>query len=666
MIQILDTTLRDGSYVTNFQFTPKDTAFVAAALDDAGVPFIETGHGLGLNAGTREDMRSPYPDEAYLKACQDVVTNNRWGMFFIPGIGRMEDIELAAKYGMHFVRIGTNVTEAEQAEPFIRKAKELGMYVASNFMKTYAVSADEVGRLAAIAASHGSDIVCVVDSAGGMFSEDIDSYVHAIRDHTDVDIGFHGHNNMGLGIANALRAVELGCAVVDTSIRGLGRSSGNTVTEIFLLAMKRKGMDLGIDITRILDLAETIVDPLLKNYQQVDSIGIVSGYARFHSSFLGRIMDYAGSYQVDPRELIVRVSAVDKLNAPNELVKRMAIELAEERRTGPRQIHVSLPTDRREQDRSTDVGQQAAIMADEACSLAGKCNSVSVFNLVQAYRPNSTTLVSRVIYEGSGFIVGSAEIADVDSARRIAHAVDGKVEYILIDGDVKSPASKSVRDAAVATIKKSHKLFYSDLNVWSDAVVTLVTELAGENYGARCIEFIGRNALSQQLQLKFEGLGFPTRFPATFEEEEASQTGDVFIYCEPAAGRLPKQAAGTIAVDAIVGSFTENEVEHLHQQGIGVVRADMHLQIQSLLSTLVGVRTVMNQCRGTSKIKGIPIASGGIIASRGTIIVNSAQRPTKVFGVADGKGFLLQDDELKETVRDNLRKVENAIYTRSF
>jgi 4-hydroxy 2-oxovalerate aldolase len=48
------------------------------------------------------------------------------GMFSIPGIGREEDIRLAARYGMSFLRVGTNVTEATLAEPYIVLAKDWG------------------------------------------------------------------------------------------------------------------------------------------------------------------------------------------------------------------------------------------------------------------------------------------------------------------------------------------------------------------------------------------------------------------------------------------------------------------------------------------------------------------------------------------------------------
>ena len=162
------------------------------------------------------------------------------GNVFIPGIGRLEDLDLGARYGMKFIRIGVDVARVDVCEPYIKRAKALGLYVAVNFMKSYASSPESLGLNAKKAAAFGADIIVIVDSAGGMFPEEITPYFDAIRAHSDVDIGFHGHNNMGLGIANGIHAANLGCAVIDTSIRGLGRSAGNTNTEMFLFAMKRR------------------------------------------------------------------------------------------------------------------------------------------------------------------------------------------------------------------------------------------------------------------------------------------------------------------------------------------------------------------------------------------------------------------------------------------
>lgn len=326
-VKILDTTLRDGSYVNNFQIGKEDTYNIAKSLDEIGVEYIEVGHGLGLNATTYDGMKGICSDVDWLEASASAVKNNKWGMFFIPGIGRMEDIDLAASYNMDFIRIGANIDEYQKAAPFIQRAKEKGMYVCANFMKTYALGYEEVGQKAAEAVSYGSDLVCIVDSAGAMLPSDVEGCVKSIQDKTDATMGFHGHNNLGLAISNSLKAAELGVDVIDTSLRGMGRSAGNTVTEIFVLVMNRMGIDLGFDMYKLLDIAEQYVDPILDGYKQVDSYSVLAGYAKFHSSFTPVINKYASATGVDPRKLIVELCKEDIINAPEQLVKKIANRL---------------------------------------------------------------------------------------------------------------------------------------------------------------------------------------------------------------------------------------------------------------------------------------------------------------------------------------------------
>src|SRR5262245_43643527 len=106
--RILDCTIRDGSYVVDFQFTAEDTAVIAAGLERAGVEWIEIGHGLGLNASAAGKGVSAATDDEYLQAAAKTLSRANWGTFFIPGIGRAIDLERAAGYGMKFVRIGAN------------------------------------------------------------------------------------------------------------------------------------------------------------------------------------------------------------------------------------------------------------------------------------------------------------------------------------------------------------------------------------------------------------------------------------------------------------------------------------------------------------------------------------------------------------------------------
>lgn len=141
-IDILECTLRNGSYSINYQFTAKDTAVIALVLEKVGFRYREIDHGIGLNASSCKG-KAAETDEMYLKIAKEVLRKAKYGMFFIPGIGRKRDLDLAADYGMKLIRIGTNVTEVEDAEGHIKYAKSLGMLVSSNLMKSYVLSPRE-------------------------------------------------------------------------------------------------------------------------------------------------------------------------------------------------------------------------------------------------------------------------------------------------------------------------------------------------------------------------------------------------------------------------------------------------------------------------------------------------------------------------------------------
>lgn len=103
--KILECTLRDGSYVIDFQFNVDDTFRIAHRLDELGFPYIEVGHGIGLGASERGMGVAAATDEEYMMAARDAVTRGKWGMFCIPGIAKLSHLDLAAQYGMGFVRV---------------------------------------------------------------------------------------------------------------------------------------------------------------------------------------------------------------------------------------------------------------------------------------------------------------------------------------------------------------------------------------------------------------------------------------------------------------------------------------------------------------------------------------------------------------------------------
>lgn len=287
------------------------------------------GHGIGLGASRTGKGAASETDEGYMRAAAESLKTAMWGMFCIPGIATLEDVELAAKYGMKFVRVGTNVTEMEESEEFIARAKKHGMFVSANFMKSYAMEPKMFAEKAALTQKYGSDVLCIVDSAGGMLTSEMEQYIKAVQDRCNIRLGFHGHNNLELAVANSLRAVELGVSIVDSSLQGMGRSAGNAPTEIILAAFERMGINLGINPIHVMDIGEKYIKPLI-NRHGYDSLDIICGYAQFHTSYMGLIREFSNKYWVDPRYLIMAVCAEDKVNAPSEMVERLAKKLRDE------------------------------------------------------------------------------------------------------------------------------------------------------------------------------------------------------------------------------------------------------------------------------------------------------------------------------------------------
>lgn len=145
-MEILECTLRDGSYAVDFQITEQQTSIFGEALDRVGFNYIEVGHGIGLGASDLGKNVAAASDEEYLIAASQSIKRARWGMFCVPSIANLDHVRLAADYGMDFIRIGTDVDKVESSEPYIKLALDLGMEVCSNFMKSYVLNPEGLGR----------------------------------------------------------------------------------------------------------------------------------------------------------------------------------------------------------------------------------------------------------------------------------------------------------------------------------------------------------------------------------------------------------------------------------------------------------------------------------------------------------------------------------------
>lgn len=325
--EIMDVTLRDGSYEVDFGFTCDDVIAVGKALKNSGIKYYEIGHGQGLDASSVKNGIAANTDEEYLSAAFQNLQGLNYGMFCIPGIAKIESLKMLAKYGASFVRIGcnTDVESVRKSQPFIRAAKGLGLEVYANYMKTYVADASEFAECVTLSTDAGADGLVIVDSAGCMIPSDIKTYYDIIREqtHGETKIGFHGHDNLGLAVANSLYALEIGCDIVDSSLQSLGRGAGNASTEQLIALLLRLAPSCGYRLGPLMHFSEDYLRSRVK-FKGVSGLDTYCGIAGFHSGFMNSIRRIAKEYNADPYELILEYCKIDRKSMDESKLEQIA------------------------------------------------------------------------------------------------------------------------------------------------------------------------------------------------------------------------------------------------------------------------------------------------------------------------------------------------------
>ncbi len=688
--EVLDVTLRDGSYLIDFQFTAEDTAKIATALEAVGIRWIEIGHGLGLNA-SQSKGRAAATDEEYLEAAARSLKRARWGMFCIPGIARLDDLRLAARYRMPFVRVGSDVTALDRARPFIELAKELGLLVSCNAMKSYAVSPAEFGRAATLVQSWGADLMCLVDSAGGMFPSEISAYVEAARGECDILLGFHGHDNLAMAMANSLRAIDCGAALVDSSLQGMGRSAGNTVTEALVAILKQRDHLEDVDLNGVMDIGHGLIAPLMHGHG-LDPMAVTAGYARFHSSFTAKVKRYAEQYDLDVRDVIVRLTQEEMVEAPDDLLARIGQELATQKI--PRVL--SIPAyDGGERGIPTGLRGLEKLLA-ELRPRATKAGKFSVLNVVMGDARMPQLEVSTNVQSTAAHMVGSVTVTDEEQLVEVLETASGNVEVVFLDIDRKPGGVVAPARLARAHLEKTLLLTYSDSRVWVNAVEGQVVRMLRETLDGQVIVIVGDHAKSRLLAMHLgerlarvvllndavhesslaslaafsfdpsglDVISLPIKFPET-----ASWLGRAALVVawppSPAGfGRslVESLADETPILDAGIGSLDAEALAAAQQRQATLLRVNMWPAMSGALDAAHESARVRRDALGRSELGGVPVVAGGVIGKAGEVVVDSVGEPTRVIGIADGRGGVVFHYTTGD--RDRVRRVTEEINRR--
>ncbi len=336
-ITVHDMTLRDGMHPKRHQMTLEQMRAIACGLDAAGVPLIEVTHGDGLGGSSVNYGFPAHTDEEYLGAVVPLMKRAKVSALLLPGIGTVDHLRMAHDLGVHTLRVATHCTEADVSEQHIGLARKLGMDTVGFLMMAHMSSPEGLVSQAKLMESYGANCVYVTDSAGYMLPEDVTERIGAVRAalRPETELGFHGHHNLSMGVANSIAAVRAGAVRIDAAAAGLGAGAGNTPMEVLVAVCDRMGIATGVDVWKIQDVAEDLVVPIMDFPIRIDRDALTLGYAGVYGSFLLFAKRAEQKYGVPARELLVELGRRGMVGGQEDMIEDTALTLARARGTAP-------------------------------------------------------------------------------------------------------------------------------------------------------------------------------------------------------------------------------------------------------------------------------------------------------------------------------------------
>ena len=336
-IIVHDMTLRDGMHPKRHQMTLEQMKTIAQGLDNAGVPLIEVTHGDGLGGSSVNYGFPAHTDEEYLSAVVPLMKRARVSALLIPGIGTVDHLRMAHELGVNTIRVATHCTEADVSEQHITLAHKLDMDAVGFLMMAHMNSPEGLASQAKLMESYGANCVYVTDSAGYMLPDDVKCRLAAVRAalRPETEIGFHGHHNLAMGVANSIAAIEAGATRIDAAAAGLGAGAGNTPMEILVAVCERMGIETGVDVWKIQDVAEDLVVPIMDFPIRIDRDALTLGYAGVYGSFLLFAKRAEKRYGVPARDILVELGRRGMVGGQEDMIEDTALTLARARERVP-------------------------------------------------------------------------------------------------------------------------------------------------------------------------------------------------------------------------------------------------------------------------------------------------------------------------------------------
>jgi 4-hydroxy-2-oxovalerate/4-hydroxy-2-oxohexanoate aldolase len=332
-VRLHDMTLRDGMHPKRHLMSLEQMKSIATGLDEAGIPLIEVTHGDGLGGSSVNYGFPAHTDEEYLGTVVPLMKQAKISALLLPGIGTVDHLKMAHELGVSTIRVATHCTEADVSEQHITLARKMGMDTVGFLMMAHMNSAEGLVKQAKLMEGYGANCIYITDSAGHLLPDGVKERLSAVRAalKPETELGFHGHHNLAMGVANSLAAIEAGCSRIDAAAAGLGAGAGNTPMEVLVAVCDLMGIETGVDVFKIQDVAEDLVFPIMDFPIRIDRDALTLGYAGVYGSFLLFAKRAAVKYGISAREILVEMGRRGMVGGQEDMIEDTALTLAKAR-----------------------------------------------------------------------------------------------------------------------------------------------------------------------------------------------------------------------------------------------------------------------------------------------------------------------------------------------
>ena len=325
--RLYDVTLRDGNHALRHSLSSKFVSEYCQSADESGVWAVEVGHGNGLGASSYLVGKSLESDAALLEAARSALKTTKLAVHSIPGFATIKrDLIPALGFGVDIFRVATHVTEADVSQKHIEYLANKDVVVHGVLMMSHMIDIKGLLAQVKLMKSYGATAVILMDSAGYFTPVDVSERVSAIKNVVEVEIGFHAHNNLGLGVGNALSAMQQGASVIDGASMGLGAGAGNAQLENIVAAGIRE-FSIDSEIQQYLNMSKLVEESYPDKLPRTTSSSTQSGLAGVFSGYAPQVRAISEELGLDTGTLWKEMASRKLVAGQESMIREIAQDL---------------------------------------------------------------------------------------------------------------------------------------------------------------------------------------------------------------------------------------------------------------------------------------------------------------------------------------------------